>query len=744
MTDPFASALTQAGIGLGVAMLGSVAIWALDQDGGQEVREVRFPDDLVAPQVEALLRQVASGRPRPLALTLDAHGGALRYYLSAPTPVVRDAAAALSGLAPRVRLDEAQLPEIAPTLVTRLGWSGPWPLLETGHPEALVAGLLGALSDGSRSGHLRLVLHLTPTRRPGSPRTAASSGQLPGEQARAIRLKASGALLRVEIVLAVQAQDAQQARALAERVKAALRAMSGLRGRLRSQTPRVRRPESVLASSTALGGLVSLRTILSPTEVVPLTGWPVEAPQVTGISYGVGPRLAPPQSLPTRGRRFGTSSFPATASRGIYQQVEGALSHTAILGPTGSGKSSLVGNLALQDIEAGRGVLVLDGKGDLVDQLLERMPDRRRDDVVLLDPSRDNLPQPGIRLFSRTGDPELTADVVLGTLASLFADSWGIRSAQYLRLGLVTLAAWPEATVLDLPLLFGDARVRRQAIRHVRDPLVVSAWQRYDALSAADQAAQIAPALTKLEQLISRRSLRGVLGQPRPKLVFSEVLARGRIVLIRLPRGLMGAAASQLLAALTLWQFVQAVEARAALPPEKRRPFLLYLDELSALDALPLPLDDLLERARGLGVGLTLSPQSLSQLSPSLRQTVLANVGSLVAFRQRSSEESAALARELPGVTASQLQHLDPFEIALRLGLRHGVTTPAMTAFTIPLPDPVRAADSLAVYAAQRFGTPVAEVDAAFAARHDITAPSNSAQPAMDEGDAIGQRRRTS
>ncbi len=741
MTDPLASALTQASVGLGVVALGSLAIWALDQAGPEEVCEVRFPEDLAASQVEALLRQVASGRPRPLTLTLDAHAGTIHYYLSASGALLRDVSAALSGLAPRVRLDEATLPEMSPVRVTRLGWSGPWPLLDREHPEALVAGLLGALSDGSRSGHLRLVLRFTPARRPGSPRAAGTSGQLPGEQARAIRLKASGPLLKVEIVLAVQAENAPAARALAERVIAALRAMSGLRGRLRSQSPRLRRPESVLASSTSLGGL---RTILSPAEAVPLTGWPIEAPQVTGIGYGVGPRLAPPQHLPARGRRFGTSSFPATASRGIYQEVEGALSHTAIVGPTGSGKSSLVANLVLQDVEAGRGVLVIDGKGDLVDDLLARLPDRRRDDVVLLDPSREDLPQPGIRLFSRTGDPELTADVVLGTLASLFADSWGIRSAQYLRLGLVTLAAWPGATLLELPLLFGDARVRSEAIRHVRDPLVVSAWQRFAALSAADQATQIAPALTKLEQLISRRSLRGVLGQTQPKLVFSEAIARARVVLVRLPRGLMGAAASQLLAALTLWGFVQAVEARAALPQERRRPFLLYLDELSALGALPLPLDDLLERARGLGVGLTLSPQSLSQLAPALRQTVLANVGSLVAFRQRSSEEAAALARELPGVRADQLQHLDPFEIALRLGLRHGVTTPVMTAFTSPLPEPIRSGDALAAHAAERFGAPIDEVDAAFAARHGITAPTDSAQPSMDEGNAIGQRRRTS
>ncbi|MBJ7519112.1 MAG: DUF87 domain-containing protein [Solirubrobacteraceae bacterium] len=739
MSDPWPVLLTGAAA-LAVVSVGTWAVVGGEDEG--TCREALFPDDFSSEQMEALLRQIASGRGRPVQLVVDARGGSLRFFLLASRPALHDLSAVLSGIAPGVRLQETSLEAMQPLSVARLGWASQWPLLRTEQPEALVAGLLGSMADASHQGHVRLVVRLWPVRtRPGALSPNARD-RLPGEQARAIRMKAAGALLRVEIVVAAHAGSAGQAAGLIERVKDSLRAATGPRGRLRHQKPRLRTPEAALSAPSRLG-LGELRSLLSPAELVALTGWPIGAPQIVGLSYGVGPRLAPPQSLPRRGRVFGTSSWPGSEDRPLAQPVVGGLQHAAIIGPTGSGKSSLVANLALQDIEAGRGVLVLDGKGDLVDDILDRLPDSRRDDLIVLDPARDQ-PQPGLRLFSRHSDPEHTADVVLGTLQPLFADHWGVRTEHYLRLALVTLAAAPGTTVMDLPLLFADARFRLRVLRHVSDPLVLSGWQRFEALSPADQAAQIAPALTKIEQLLGRKSVRVVVGQEHPKLHFGEVLARGRIILVRLPRGLLGTPATRLLAALTLWQFVQAVEARAALPTEQRRPFLAYLDELSALDSLPLPIDDLLERARGLGVGLTLSPQSLDQLPIRIRKALLANVATLVAFRQRSSEEATALARELPGVSSVQLQHLDPFEVAIRLGLSHGVTSPVMTARTTPLSESNGTAESLRQHAASRWGTSIGDVDAAFAERHGITTNAAAAQEPDTATEGVGRRRRTS
>jgi len=261
-------------------------------------------------------------------------------------------------------------------------------------------------------------------------------------------------------------------------------------------------------------------------------------------------------------------------------------------------------------------------------------------------------------------------------------------------------------------------------------------------LSPADQAVQIAPALTKLDELVGRRSLRVVLGQAHPRLHFGEVLARGRIVLVRLPPGSLGLPATRLLSSLVLWQFAQAVDARAALPPAQRRPFMAYVDEVAALGALPLPLDSLLERARGHGVGLTLAPQSLGQLSPQLRSALLANVGSLVSFRL-NHQDAMAVAIELPGVTPRQLQHLESFEVALRLSLRPGEVTPTMTGRTVPLGSTTSDAATVRALTTEHYGLSLADVDAHLAERQGLPTDANP-DPSHPGATDLGKRRRQS
>jgi hypothetical protein len=493
------------------------------------------------------------------------------------------------------------------------------------------------------------------------------------------------------------------------------------------------------------------KTLLSPAELVPIVGLPVAAPRVAGVSYGTAPRLMPPDDLPSgsghNSRVFASSTWPAAKNMLLAQPVVGGLQHTAVIGPTGSGKSSLITRLVEQDVSAGRGALVVDVKGDLVCDLLARIPEGRQRDVIVLDPAWDG-PQPGLSLFPAGVDHELTADLLLGTLSELYRDSWGIRTSSYLRLGLTTLSHSRGASLPLLPGLFTDRAFRTRILRILRgvsDPLLLAAWQRFEALSAADQATQLAAPLRKIEELVGRARLRVMLGQAQPRLHFGEVLARNRIVLVRLAPGLLGAPATRLLAACVLWQFFSAVEARAALPESKRRAYFAYVDEIAALGSLPLPLEGLLERARGLGVGLTLAPQNLAQLSPGLRAGLLGNVGSLLAFRS-SADEAKALARELPGVSAEQLQHLERFEVAMRLSLGPGQVTSTMTGRTLPPGKPCSDPAAIRQLSAERFGATLAEVDAALAERLGVfrKRAEGGGEPADDQGNEtpIGSRRR--
>lgn len=722
-------------------LLGSVAlvglgVWAMTPSGAHLAwRQLHLPAELRREQVEALLRAVAAGRG-PVVFAIDARDQAISFRLGALVGRLGELASALAGIIPEAQT-EAGAALAAGRSGMRAWWPGRWPLLRTEAPELTVAALLGALSAVGAGEHVQLLVRLQPAG--GVPTPEGNVGSQ-------LRGKLSGGVLRAELLVSVTATSPARTRQLLQSVAASLRVLDGPGARLR-----LRRLGSGRAMRRAVTGATAVQqwwwrpsTLLSPAELVAIVGLPIGAPRLPGISYGAAPRLLAPRDLApasTTVRTFARSNAAASQGVALTQPLAGGLQHVGVIGPTGSGKSSLLVNLIEQDLRAGRGALVLDAKGDLVGEVLERIPARRAGDVVLLDPASDR-PQPGLKLFSPGADPELTSELLLGTLSALYADSWGIRTSSYLRLGLMTLSHFRGASLPMLPALFTDRSFRQRVLGGVDDRLLLAAWQRFEALSAADQAAQLAPALRKIEELVGRRRLRVVLGQSSPKLHFGEVLARGRVVLVRLPPGLLGAAAAELLSALVLWQFFSAVEARAALPPAKRRPFFAYIDEPAALGSLPLPLDGLLERARGLGVGVTLAPQHLGQLKGSLRSALLANVGSLVAFGL-AADEATTVARELSGVSAKQLQHLGRFEVAVRLAQGPGALRPTMTGRTEPISQACSDPAAITEAAARRYGSSLDQVDRALAGALGLADATDGTNGDEGADGPIGARRRT-
>jgi hypothetical protein len=715
--------------------------------------KLSFSEDLTADATTSFLRHLAAVRQGPVCLVIRAEPGQIEFFFAAPDSGARGLMSAMSGVLPAIRVDDGEeLPVLrrAGRWSARVGWRGVWPLLRDEDHEQTAAGLLGALSAVQRGEQLEWWLRLWPVGRVNRPAHGSehpkhpeswllrfiSNPPPPTDEVRPIRQKFSDLLIRAELLVVAGAGTEARAAELGHQLVVAARTSGGRRGVLRYRS---RVDADVIERWRRRRRLPlpwELSTLLSPGEASGLTGWPLEAPAVSGIEYGISPQLMPPRDLPTKGRIFATSTFPATKGRLLAQPITGALQHSAIVGPTGSGKSSLILNLVAADMQAGRGAFVLDLKGDLVDDLLTVAPEHRRDDFIVLEPARGGA-QPGLQLFPRGGEPELTADLVLGTLAEIFKDSWGIRSSQYLGLGLRTLATRPGSTLIELPLLFSDRSWRNQLLKAVTDPWLLAAWQQFAGLSAADQAQQLASPLTKLSELVSRSRLRLVLGQPESRLDFQEVLAHKKIVLVSLPPGLLGLPAVRLLSALTMWQFFQAVERRAGLAREQRSPFMAYVDEVAVLSDLPLPLEGILERARGHGVGLTLAPQALSQLSQSVRDSLLANVGSLAAFAQQSTKEAKSLTDALPGVSSDELRHLGRYEVAMRLSLGPGHITRTMTGRTLPPPERHGKAEAIRKLSAAHYGMTLEAVDAA----SQIRQASKSDQAAEP---ALGKRRRQS
>jgi hypothetical protein len=403
------------------------------------------------------------------------------------------------------------------------------------------------------------------------------------------------------------------------------------------------------------------------------------------------------------------------------QPIVGALSHSLYAGPTGVGKSTLITNLIVDQMKMGRGTVLLDGKGDTLTAALERIPAGREDDVVVID-CADPGPQPGIRLFG-SGEPELAADVVLGVLSDLFKDSWGVLSERYLRAALVAVSHDPKGTLAEVPYVYSDANYRRKLVGNLSDSVAKATLLGLEEMSAADRQHQLSSSFNKLSTLLGRPIIRTLLGNAEPKLDFSAALSSQKIVLISISPMRVGAAASRLVGAVAVYSLFQAVQRRVALDARSRHPFLVFVDEPKALGDLPIPLDSLLEQARGLGVGIGLAPQSVTQLPKSVREAALTNVATRVIFRQNAGD-ARLLARDLSGVTPEELSELDVFEAVARIGLSAGHIAPPVTIKTAPAMPRTSNATAIRKRSSERWGRSLQEIDEALAERHRTSAES--------------------
>ncbi|HVF74608.1 MAG TPA: type IV secretion system DNA-binding domain-containing protein [Acidimicrobiales bacterium] len=554
------------------------------------------------------------------------------------------------------------------------------------------------------------------------------------EAATALRKKHSAALLLAVGRIGVVAHDQRRARLLLRHVEAAWHG--------------VRAPGVLLRRRVLPPGLVGSRIqqrrvplvtwpggVLNVTEASGLVGWPIELDAVPGLELG-GCRLLPvPGGVPSRGAVVGIGTFPGT-QRPVALDARARTHHTLVIGPTGVGKSVLLGNLALAGLAENRqAVVVIDPKdGELVDNVLEQLPDHRLDDVIVFDPT-DARPVGFDPLRSTPATRELVVDRVVSIMASIWHSAWGPRSSDLIRHTLLTLTQVPGMTLCEAPaLLSADPGFRRRVLAQVDDPVGVAPfWAWFNSLSAAEVANITAAPLNKLRAFTTRTAVRHTLGQPNPAVDFDRLLADGGVLLVRLPIGLLGEETAGLLGALVTAQLWQAVSARAAVPTTERHPALVVIDELQSVLRLPVnAVEDMLAMARGYGVGAVLAAQAMYQLGTDLRHAALANTRSKVVFGC-DREDAALFAREFgSGLTPDDLMNLDAYE-AVVTAFANGRTQPPSTVRTLPPGEPLRAASVVKEHSRARFGADRADIEAAIRARLHI---------GRDDG-SIGRSRRS-
>ena len=390
----------------------------------------------------------------------------------------------------------------------------------------------------------------------------------------------------------------------------------------------------------------------------------------------------------------------AGPARPISVPVPDTRHHLHVVGATGAGKSTLLANLALDDVEHGRGCVVIDPKGDLVADLLDRLPQSVAARTVLFDPEDAGKP-PRINMFDGA-DPDVAVDNLTGIFKRIYAGFWGPRTDDLLRAACLTLITAcrndPNLGVPTLahipPLLTSDAARHRYLTALTRDReadpadtgVLAGFWAWYQQLSAPSRAHATAPLLNKLRAFLLRDFAAKTVATGSTSVDLGAVLDGG-LCLVRLPKGVLGDETVRLIGSFVVAKTWQAAAARARLG-RTRRDASLIVDEFHNFLTLPIGLEDMLAEARGYRIGLTLAHQNLAQLTPDLREGISANARNKLIFSV-SPEDARQLERHtLPALRAHDLSHLGAFQAAARLVVA-SAEQPACTLTTRPQPDPI-------------------------------------------------------
>lgn len=354
-----------------------------------------------------------------------------------------------------------------------------------------------------------------------------------------------------------------------------------------------------------------------------------------------------------------------------------------LIGKTGTGKSTLIQNMAIHDIESGYGLALIDPHGDLAEEILDSIPANRINDVIYFNPADLEYPIAFNPLEYVVPDCRyLVASGMISVLKKVWADFWGPRLEHILRNSLLTLLENPGTTLLDVPKLLTHDRFRETMLRRVTHPQVREFWlSEFAKYSAWLRAEATSPILNKVGQFLTSIPLRNIVGQRKSALVFRRIMDEGKILIVNLAKGRIGEDNCSLLGAMLVTQIQLAAMSRADVPEKNRRGFYLYVDEFH--NFLTLSFADILAEARKYGLNLVLAHQYMEQLDEKLRAAVLGNVGTLISFRV-GVEDAMVLVREFhPVFDETDLVNLPNHHIYLKL-LIDGKPSKPFSAVTLP------------------------------------------------------------
>jgi hypothetical protein len=423
-------------------------------------------------------------------------------------------------------------------------------------------------------------------------------------------------------------------------------------------------------------------SILNILELATLWHLPSDKIKTTGIAWGTKVLSEPPENLPSAITAsdedkqhinfFGRTIFKNRDTIFGMKDTD-RRRHIWAIGKTGTGKSTLIANMAIDDIKKGRGMAIIDPHGDLSEIILNYIPKSRINDVIYFNPADTEYPI-AINPLEVTNKEE--AELVVSGIVSIFNN--------ILRNSLFTLAQVPNSTLKDVPLLLTNKLFRQRIETTITDETMKQFWMdEFDKMPERLQQEAISPILNKVGQFVTSPLIRTVIGHPKSSIKLDDVMNEGKILIANMSQGRLGEDNAALLGAMLITKFQLAAMHRVSMPEELRRDFYLYVDEFQNFATGSFI--KIMSEARKYRLDIMLANQYMAQIPEEVTQAILGNAGTVMTFAVGASDAEILFKEFAEVFTVQDLVNLGKFQIAAKMTIDAQVTRP-FVATTLPLP----------------------------------------------------------
>jgi len=388
--------------------------------------------------------------------------------------------------------------------------------------------------------------------------------------------------------------------------------------------------------------------------------------------------------------------------------------HMYVVGSTGMGKSEFLKSMAIQDIEAGRGICFIDPHGDTADDLLDYIPEDRIKDVIYFDP--DDLQYPmAFNVMEAVGGFDyrhLVASGLLGVFKKIWgAEVWSGRMEYVLNNTILALLEYPGSTLLGINRMMSGKEYRKKVVANITDPIVKSFWTdefaKYTDKFAVEASAAIQ---NKVGQFTSNNVIRNILGQPKSKINLRKIMDEGKILIVNVSKGKIGEDASRLLGAFLITKIQLAAMSRVDTPESERRDFYLYVDEFQNFATESFA--NILSEARKYHLSLVMAHQYIKQMEEHVMDAVFGNVGTIVSFRVGAEDAEFLEKWFQPDFMMNDIVNLGKRNMYIKLMI-NGVSSKGFSAGTLDRFPKLENSNRQAIIAASReaYSTPKSIVE---------------------------------